>query len=347
MRVLVSTVVHRPEDARIRHRQIPALLEAGHQVIYLAPPGDTSPGHDQLERVIGPTSSGRDRLRALRIVRPMLRDLSAKVDVTVLHDPELLALSRVIQSPAIWDVHEDLSAQLVDKAWVPRPLRPLSALASRFLLRRGMALPRTIAEVGYQATHHDAVLVRNTVIVPATAPPTGNERVVYVGRVSNGRGASTLTETARRCPDVHFDVLGPADADVTVSGTNLVAHGFVPNNEALTCIEGAIAGLSLLRDLPNYRHSMPTKILEYLAQGVPVISTPLPAAVDVIETHDCGIIVPFDDPASTAAAIEQLRNSPDERQRLADNGRRAVQAHFNWLDDAAAMIDFYGQVAAG
>ncbi|MBO0788356.1 MAG: glycosyl transferase, partial [Actinobacteria bacterium] len=37
MRVVVCTVVHHPEDARILHRQIRALLEAGHKVTYLAP----------------------------------------------------------------------------------------------------------------------------------------------------------------------------------------------------------------------------------------------------------------------------------------------------------------------
>ena len=34
---LVVTVVHHPEDARIRHRQIPALLAAGWDVTYVAP----------------------------------------------------------------------------------------------------------------------------------------------------------------------------------------------------------------------------------------------------------------------------------------------------------------------
>ena len=37
MRVVVCTIVHHPADARIYHRQIRALLEAGHQVIYIAP----------------------------------------------------------------------------------------------------------------------------------------------------------------------------------------------------------------------------------------------------------------------------------------------------------------------
>lgn len=37
MRILVVTVVHHPEDARILHRQIAALRERGHEVVYAAP----------------------------------------------------------------------------------------------------------------------------------------------------------------------------------------------------------------------------------------------------------------------------------------------------------------------
>ncbi|HEX4829649.1 MAG TPA: glycosyl transferase, partial [Trebonia sp.] len=37
MRVLVCTAVHHPADARIYFRQIRALLDAGHQVTYIAP----------------------------------------------------------------------------------------------------------------------------------------------------------------------------------------------------------------------------------------------------------------------------------------------------------------------
>ena len=53
----------------------------------------------------------------------------------------------------------------------------------------------------------------------------------------------------------------------------------------MATIDGALAGLSLLRDLPNYRGSMPTKVVEYLAHGVPAITTPLPLAREIVQLH--------------------------------------------------------------
>ena len=52
MRVLICTVVHHPADARIYHRQIRALLEAGHQVTYIAPFGE--PGAPVRNAVLAP-----------------------------------------------------------------------------------------------------------------------------------------------------------------------------------------------------------------------------------------------------------------------------------------------------
>jgi len=345
MRVLVATVVHHPEDARIRHRQIPAMLEAGWDVTYVAPAGDLTPLPDGLTRVEVARASGRNRAGALRDIRRVLREHSPAADLTILHDPELLLTLGAIDGPVTWDVHEDLAAQMVDKAWIPEPLRGPAGRVAHLLQRRGRSLPRTIAEAGYAATHPDAVLVRNTVIVPDEILPTGDDRIVYLGRVSRGRGADLLGSVAELVEeDLTIDVIGPLDEGLHLPPT-VRSRGFVPNNVALDELRGATAGISLLRDLPNYRHSMPTKVLEYLSRGVPAITTPLPAAVEVVTSYDCGIVVPFDDPVAVADAIAELRNDPELRARLGHNGHRAVRDHYNWTDDSRQMIEFFESVA--
>ena len=104
----------------------------------------------------------------------------------------------------------------------------------------------------------------------------------------------------------------------------------MPNDRALQLLAGASVGLSLLQDRPNYRHSRPTKLLEYMAAGIPVVSTPLPAAAAIVEGHKCGVIVPFEDPVAAASAVRQLLGDPKLRRRLGENGRRAACEHYNW-----------------
>ena len=127
---------------------------------------------------------------------------------------------------------------------------------------------------------------------------------------------------------------------------SIVAHGFVDGPVALRSIEGATVGLSLLRDLPNYRHSLPTKVLEYLAHGIPVITTPLPEARRIVEESGGGVVVPFDDPDAVAEAIVRMA-SGSFRRECAENGRRAVRDRFDWAEDASRMMIFLEQVAAG
>lgn len=115
-------------------------------------------------------------------------------------------------------------------------------------------------------------------------------------------------------------------------------HGYLPNDRALGLLSGALAGLSLLHDQPNYRHSRPTKVVEYMAHGVPVITTPTPLATDLVETYDCGLVVPYGDPASAAAAVRRLRADPELRLGTATRGWEAALSDLNWADHATEFV---------
>jgi hypothetical protein len=136
MRVVVCTIVHHTADARIYHRQIRALLDAGHEVTYVAPvdPQDFCPERTwpslQLKAV--PRASGRRRTGAILAARSVLAKHAAKADLLLIHDPELLLAlpARRRRPPVIWDVHEDTAAALSTKPWrLPRPLRTPAAVA--------------------------------------------------------------------------------------------------------------------------------------------------------------------------------------------------------------------------
>ena len=155
-RVLVVTVVHRPDDARILHREIASLRADGHTVTYAAPwraTGVVPPDGLQVRDL--PRATGRDRLTALLAARDLLRREADAHDLVVLHDPELLLAVRLVGTgrlpPVVWDVHEDTAVALGDRPWVPRPLRRLLAWGVRRLERwaeRHVHL--VLAEDGYR-----------------------------------------------------------------------------------------------------------------------------------------------------------------------------------------------------
>ncbi len=362
--VLVVTVVHHPQDARIRHRQIPALLAAGWDVTYVAPftgydlpvPAPVRTASGELRSVDIPRAVGRRRGRALLRARATLRRLGARHDVVLLHDPELLlAVPRSLRRRTVWDVHEDTAAAVVAKPWLPGPVRAASAALVRRIERWAERhLTLLLAEYGYRERFaQDHVVVPNTVPVPETVPVPGRDRVVYLGSITLERGAEEVVETGRLLRErtrgqVTTHVLGTAHgpaAEVVRAAHergDIRWHGFVPNDQAREMLTGALAGLSLLRDLPNYRHSMPTKVLEYMAHGVPVVSTPLPLAREVVTTAGSGVLVPFADAAAAASAVLALRDEPARATELARAGHRAARERYDW---AAVSADFVGALA--
>lgn len=356
--MLVVTVVHRPGDARIAHRQLGALRDAGWEVTYAAPWSATDDAPQAWYRTVDlPRAVGRQRLHAVRAARRLLRREGRAHDVVLLHDPELLlALVGLPLRNIVWDVHEDAAAALSDRDWVPgwarAPLRVAVRLLERFGERRCTEL--LLAEPGYRdrfGGHHP--VVPNVPLVPADVPPVGTDRVVYLGRLSASRGARDLVALGERLAgDVTVELIGYVDPDVADlvraadADGRVRWHGYLPNDEALGRVQGAAFGLSLLHDEPNFRHSMPTKVLEYLANGVPVITTPLPEAVAVLERHGLGTVVPFGDLDAVEQAIRDGIADPDELARRGRAAHAAAHHDRTWATEGPRFVQVLDAVAS-
>jgi len=358
-RALVVTVVHHPDDARIRHRQIAALLDAGWSVTYAAPftGYDVAPSpRPGLTAIDLPRASGRRRLVALRAARALLARLADAHDVVLLHDPELLLAVRGLRlrAPVVWDVHEDTAAALSTKPWLPpalvAPTRGLVRAAERVAERRHRLL---LAEDAYASRFRRShPVVPNTALVPPFVTPPDHPRVVYVGHLTRARGVHDMIELGRLLTGtgIRVELIGHADADsasaLRASSNFVDWRGFLPLGEAMTRASGALAGLSLLHDLPNYRHSRPTKVVEYLAQGIPVVSTPLPLARLLVSESGGGLIVPFASPRRAAAAVLTLWEHPEQRLLMASSGHAYARRHLNWSVHAPAFVAALAEAAA-
>ncbi|WP_460367582.1 glycosyltransferase family protein [Actinocorallia lasiicapitis] len=252
MRVCVCTAGHHPDDARILHRQIRALLDAGHQVTYLAPfracNATPWPG---LTPVDVPRLS--DRFRALRHIRRALNEHAPHTDLVLLHDPELsvVAPRRV---PVLIDgpVTRRSSARLDSPTLTPVPPVPLRPPDDRRVVHLGR-------------------LSRDSGVV----------ELIELARLLHAEGVATELIGA---PDEDArPLLRAAQRDGVLRW-----YGYVPNDRALRIISGASAGLSFPR---RPRSEAPTPVLEYMAHGVPVISFPEPSTSFLLDEIGSGLTV--------------------------------------------------------
>ncbi|MGO0575848.1 glycosyltransferase family 4 protein [Ornithinimicrobium panacihumi] len=352
VKILVVTVVHHPLDARIWHRQIGAMLDQGWSVSYAAPwsafPAAT-PDFGNVLPIDLPRAVGRRRLSSMVKAREVLRTLGPQHDVVLLHDPELLLSTIGLDlPPVVWDVHEDVAAAVEVRGWIPprvrRPAARMVRLVERWAEQRFHLLLADQAYASRFRRPHPVVL-NTTQVAPAigrAAVPDahGQLRVVYLGSVTMERGAQELALVGaalrRSGAPVRLEVIGPAHGaagplmEQAAASGDLEWAGFLPNDRALRRLGGALAGLSLLHDEANFRPSMPTKLVEYLAHGVPVITTPLPVAADLVNRSNGGAIVPFGDVQAVVDTVLRWAQDPALARSLGQKGHTLVAREFDW-----------------
>ena len=244
----------------------------------------------------------------------------------------------------VWDVHEDPSAALQVKEWVPKGLRAVAAALWRSAERQAeRSYELLLAEFAYQERFRRRhPVVPNTVMVPTKTLPPGRDRVVYLGTVTEARGCSLMISVARMLAalpggPVRLEIIGEAPERKSAEALRqaeqegiLTWHGFLPSQAALARISGALAGLSLLDDLPNFRCSLPTKVVEYGACGIPVITTPLPLAERLVRGTNSGLVVPWRDPEAVVRAVVALRNDLRHAALLGRNGHATALEQYEW-----------------
>lgn len=113
--------------------------------------------------------------------------------------------------------------------------------------------------------------------------------------------------------------------DQRVLFTGLIAYDQIPAYLAVTAI-----GLAFISMDACFEHQPPTKTVEYLAQGLPVIATNT-AGNRVFVRHDLNGVLSLDSPEAYGQAMLDLVRDADRRLRLAAAARDSVKA-FDWSE---------------
>jgi len=80
---------------------------------------------------------------------------------------------------------------------------------------------------------------------------------------------------------------------------------------------------------------------------LPVVAGNSGGIPDAVQDGETGFLVPPEDPAALADAICRLLGDATLATRLGENGRRAVETHFNWDRVVRDLREIESQVVAG
>ncbi|GAB4370629.1 MAG: glycosyltransferase family 4 protein [Kiloniellaceae bacterium] len=372
-RIAHLTSVHRRSDARIFEKECRSLSQAGYDVhlVVADAKGDRVEAGVTIHDV-GPSGSRIARMTgaSARVLRKA-RELGA--DLYHLHDPELIPFGLMLKrrgAKVVFDCHEDVPLQLLSKPYLPPILR--RAVSRLYAAFERLACPRFDALVAATPTiaaklcrmNARTVVVRNFPLVedaarrPDAHPQAAQAKVVYVGSISESRGIREMVRALELLNGaVTLDLVG-SFADEALHremkaqpGWQWVnERGWLSRDDVASTIPQAVAGLVLIHPRPNYVDALPTKLFEYMAAGIPVISSDIELWRQIVDKSDCGICVDPFDPAAIADAIRYLCDNPAICAAFGRNGRKAVSEEYNWAGESHELLRLYDallQPAAG
>ncbi|WP_460826823.1 glycosyltransferase, partial [Massilia terrae] len=179
-------------------------------------------------------------------------------------------------------------------------------------------------------------------IAPAADPRLDGRRVVlYLGRVARARRSDFLFDVAERLraamPDSLLVIAGAAASSdemdwmrSELDRRDLAGHvlltGWLPQEAALGYAVRAEVGLSPIPRGALFDVSSPTKLVEYLALGIPSVANDIPDQRLVIEQSGAGLCVPMAADAFADATLRLLRDR-ELAASLAAGGPGWVRSH--------------------
>ncbi len=363
------------KDMRPYYWQAPAFLREGYEVIYFAGESD---GEITLPLKYIALSKRERRLArftgALNLFFKVIKNKPTVLQLLSVEGLPLgLALKLFTNIKVTYDCREDMfNSMRFSKEKVPVPVRILLAYATRFLeYLAALTFDGIIAsDPAIYRTHRNMPENKKSIFynTPLLSQFTGNflplpERefdLAFLGSMGRRSGFFVLLEIIRLLHKKGIQArilligspkkkllphlkktLTELDMEGNVTITGYVDHKVVPQ-----ILSKAKIGLVLLLDDPKFHNNIACKAFEYMACGMPVVSSDLPPERLFIQENVTGAFFRPGDAREAADKIELLLQDLTMAQKIGECGRHAVESKWNCENNQKELLLFYRKILA-
>lgn len=365
-RVCHLSSVHVATDTRIFYRYCKHLSQ-NHEVILIA----VHPKEEILQGIhIIPFRRFKNKLLRVFFTWFLMffKAIRARAELYHLHDPELIPcglLLRLMGKKVVLDIHENVAEDIFDKPWIPAK-KLLYACFHFFEKVAVKTMPIMLAERSYEARYKrmgaDFTTVLNYVDLPFFQPfsePVNRKsnRIFYMGILLESRGLQQIAEALHMLKKqghaIEFDVVGELYSSLEKQlyalpfweevSAQIHFHGRMTLEKGYEISRQAAVGMCIIQPMKNSVGSYPTKMFEYMAIGLPQVTSDFPLYRTIVEGEGSGICVDPSDPVAISRAILEIIQNPDMAETMRQKGLRAAHK-YPWTEQMNKVFGLYGRL---
>ncbi len=358
--ICMITTVHKHDDIRIYHKEAKAAAEGGYDVYIISP--NYSGKSDEGIKFIGLSKySGRFKRVLLGSREAYKEAIKVEADIYHIHDPELLSMAVKLKrkgKKVIYDAHEDFEKQLQSKEWISPMLRPyISKLLGGYEVKQANKLDMVITATEEIAkrfkkkkvVHNYPVTEEYNKNAQNTPYPLRENNICYIGLLNSDRG---VVQMVRSMKDVEGKLILAGEYDSTefrLLTSKLPEYekvdyrGYISRSAVWELLDECKIGLLILQATPSYKESVPIKLFEYMAAGLPVIASNFPKWREMVGVGCCVFVDPLNTEEIKSAIIRLLK-APDIAIKMGEEGKKLVEKKFNFGREKEKLLTAYAEI---
>jgi glycosyltransferase involved in cell wall biosynthesis len=300
-----------------------------------------------------------------------LRPIFSNVDVIHFHDINILPIMALVSlfKPVVYDVHENYADEMLVKYWIPLVLRLPLYWAVRVahvifpLIIKNIVLVVPQQENEFRSKRLRKIQIRNYASLRLLNDYKDDylqrpNTILFTGGHYDENGSMLLLEIAEI-------MLKRAVSAQIIATDRFVSNSYrerfeseiklrkLSNIQIISCVppekimnilnKGTIASILGLRVAKSIK-GIPTRLFEYMAAGLPIVSGDFAFQGEVVGAEHAGILAQPENPDSFVDAIEQLIKDKPFARSLGQNGQRAFKENYSWESQIPTLLNFYKEI---
>lgn len=298
--------------------------------------------------------------------RRLLFEKAFAVDAEIyqMHDPDLLPLGNKLKKAGkkiIFDSHEDIPRQIMDKQWIPGVLRgTVSKVYEKYeknSIRKydGVVSPTPYVVSRLREVNNNSILVTNYPIANTNEEiiRSPEKAICFAGGVAEIYCHEAILQAIEHIDGIRYILAGPGKDTYINKLKSMPAwgkvdyKGVIPFSEVKSIYSKAIAGMAVNYSTQDKERGTlgVLKLFEFMESKLPVICSNYPLWEEIINKYKCGVCVEPNNVKEIKKAIEHIIDNPEEAVKMGERGRQAVFEQYNWGTQEKELLELYDRLS--